>query len=135
MTSPTEYYYYRTTLNFASWGEEGSDRIVWPILVANVFVWVLVFLACVKGISSAGKAMYVTVIFPLLILIVFFVRSITLEGARPGIAYLFNPKMEKVMSIAAWTDAANQIFQSLGLGQCSTHTLFYIISTPYWPLE
>ena len=130
-------------MNFASWGEEGASSIVWPILVSNICIWLLVFLACVKGISSAGKAMYVTVIFPIVILLIFFFRAITLEGAGPGIAYLFKPKLEKVFSIDAWKDAATQTFFNLGLGQCSNHLvranitrwfcrLYYRVRTMPW---
>ena len=59
-TSATEYFYYRETLDFAGWGDSDSVKIVWPILLCNTVLWAVIFFACVKGISSAGKAMYVT---------------------------------------------------------------------------
>lgn len=77
----------------------------------------MVFIACVNGISSAGKAMYVTVIFPIVILIIFFFRAITLEGAMGGIGYMFYPKMENVVNLESWKDAATQTFFNLGLGK------------------
>lgn len=114
-TSPTEYYYYRNVLDFAGWGEEGSSDIVTKVLVSNVIVWGLVFVSCVKGISSAGKAMYVTVIFPIVVLVIFFFRAITLRGASGAISMVFTPDISKAFKIDAWKDAAIQTFFNLGL--------------------
>ena len=60
--------------------------------------------------------MYVTVIFPIVILMIFFFRSIFLRGAGPGIIYLFTPKVAKIFTVKAWKDAATQTFFNLGLG-------------------
>lgn len=114
-TSPTEYYYYREVLNFAGWGETGASSIVPKVLGSNIIVWALVFFSCVKGISSAGKAMYVTVIFPIVVLGIFFVRSITLRGSAGAISMVFTPNLAKAFTIVAWKDAAIQTFFNLGL--------------------
>jgi SNF family Na+-dependent transporter len=48
-------------------------------------------------------------------LFIFFGRSLTLRGAMPGIRYLFKFNSSKLLTTAAWTDAATQTFFNLGL--------------------
>ena len=60
--------------------------------------------------------MYFTAGFPYIVLVIFFVRAITLKGASEGLRYLFTPQMEKLLDPIVWLDAATQIFYSLGLG-------------------
>ena len=58
--------------------------------------------------------MYVTAIFPYVVLIIFFFRGITLKGATDGIAHLFTPRWEILMDPVVWLEAGTQIFFSLG---------------------
>ena len=85
----------------------------------------------VKGITESPKVVYVTALFPYLVLIIFFVRAITLRGMGDGIAHLFTPKVVLVMESmlyqfvclqfsllldpTVWLEAGTQIFFSLGL--------------------
>lgn len=47
-------------------------------------------------ILHLAKVVYVTALFPYLILIVFLVRGVSLDGAMIGIEYFFVPKWEKL---------------------------------------
>ena len=57
------------------------------------------------------------VIFPIIVLFIFFVRSLTLRGALTGISQLFKFDIAKINSMGAWKDAATQTFFNLGLGK------------------
>lgn len=68
----------------------------------------------VQGITESGKVVYVTAIFPYVVLIIFFFRGITLKGATDGIAHLFTPRWEILQDPVVWLEAGTQIFFSLG---------------------
>lgn len=48
--------------------------------IALIIAWSLVYICMVQGITSSGKVVYVTAIFPYVVLIIFFFRGITLKG-------------------------------------------------------
>ena len=76
----------------------------------------------------------VTALFPYLVLIIFFIRAVTLRGMEDGIAHLFTPKVgpdhrwesllyeqfispqfSLLLDPTVWLEAGTQIFFSLGL--------------------
>jgi solute carrier family 6 amino acid/orphan transporter-like 15/16/17/18/20 len=46
-----------------------------------------------QGIASSGYVVYVTAIFPYIVLTIFFFRGITLKGALAGLHHMFSPKV------------------------------------------
>lgn len=115
LSSSTEYFWYRETLNISHTIEDGSE--INPPMVLSLFIaWVIVFCGIMKGIKTSGKVMYFATIFPYVILIAFFVRGMTLEGAAAGVQHMFKPNVTKLANPDVWREAATQIFFSLGLG-------------------
>ncbi len=103
-----------------------------------VIAWIVVYLVIRKGIASSGKVVYFTALFPYIVLTIFFVRGLTLEGASAGVAHMFTPdvrcyiskiercyvflnlaicylKLDLLMSPTVWLEAANQVFFSFSL--------------------
>ncbi|KAK3876072.1 hypothetical protein Pcinc_019084 [Petrolisthes cinctipes] len=68
---------------------------------------------------ASGKkqepVVYVTAPFPYLVLVIFFVRGITLPGMENGLKHLFTPDWGKILDPTVWLEAGTQIFFSLGL--------------------
>ncbi|CAG5125644.1 unnamed protein product, partial [Candidula unifasciata] len=114
ISGPTSYFWYREALDVSS-GIDTSGGIKWKIMLCHVFSWMVIYLCICKGIKSSGKVVYVTATFPYLILVIFFIRGITLDGAIDGLTHMFTPKMDQLMNIQCWLDAAAQIFFSFGL--------------------
>lgn len=83
--------------------------------VALILAWSLVYMCMVQGITSSGKVVYITAIFPYVVLFIFFFRGITLKGAEDGIKHLFTPRWETLQDPVVWLEAGTQIFFSLGL--------------------
>jgi len=52
----------------------------YSMAMSLIAAWLLVYLCMVQGITSSGKVVYITAIFPYIVLIIFFFRGITLKG-------------------------------------------------------
>ncbi|KAA0185350.1 hypothetical protein HAZT_HAZT008782, partial [Hyalella azteca] len=107
--------YYRSRMlgiNGRSWSDMGSIR--WELVGCLALAWLVIAACLVKGVKSSGKVVYFTAIFPYVVLVILFVRGITLEGAYKGIEfYILKPNMSRLMEAEVWNDAAAQIFFSL----------------------
>ncbi|KAK9309304.1 hypothetical protein QLX08_001041 [Tetragonisca angustula] len=114
VSSPTQYFWYRTTLMISD--DINTPEIFnWKIALALVIAWILVYMCMIKGIASSGKVVYVTATFPYIVLIIFFFRGVTLTGMSDGLRHLFTPKWWKLTDPVVWLEAGTQIFFSLGL--------------------
>ena len=91
-SSPTQYFWYRNTLEVSD-DVNNPDNFNWPIAGCLLLAWCLVYLCIVKGITENPKIIYITAIYPYVVLIIFFFRAITLEGMEDGISHLFKPKV------------------------------------------
>ncbi|XP_052899747.1 sodium-dependent neutral amino acid transporter B(0)AT3 [Anopheles moucheti] len=114
VSSPTKYYWYRETLQVSPNVNE-PEQINYTVALALITAWSLVYLCMVQGITESSKIVYITAIFPYVVLIIFFFRGITLKGASDGIAHLFTPRWESILEPVVWLEAGTQIFFSLGL--------------------
>ncbi|XP_031560118.1 sodium-dependent neutral amino acid transporter SLC6A17-like isoform X2 [Actinia tenebrosa] len=110
----TQYYWYKNALKASSSINE-SGGITWHLALSLLLAWIVVWLCMMKGVQSAGKAVYFTATFPYIVLIIFFGRGISLPGAMDGIWYMFKPEFIKLANPQVWLDAATQIFFSLSL--------------------
>jgi len=110
----TKYFWYRDTLN-ASPNIEMAGQFNWTIAACLLLAWLLVYVCIIKGITENPIIIYITAIYPYVVLIIFLIRALTLPGMGDGIAYLFTPQWEKLKDPMVWLDAGTQIFFSLGL--------------------
>ena len=92
ISSPTQYFWYRNTLSISP-DIEQPDNFNWTIAGCLLAAWCLVYLCIIKGITENPKIIYITAIYPYVVLIIFFVRAVTLEGMADGIIHLFKPKV------------------------------------------
>ncbi|KAG0721117.1 Sodium- and chloride-dependent GABA transporter 2 [Chionoecetes opilio] len=102
-------------------GQPGS--LVWSLVLASAIVWAVTFLSIFKGIKVLGKVVWFTATFPLVMLVVLFVRGVTLPGAGHGISYYIVPNFSKLGEPMVWCDAAVQVFFSLGTGWGTVTTM------------
>ncbi|KFV04965.1 Sodium- and chloride-dependent transporter XTRP3, partial [Pterocles gutturalis] len=114
-TTPTQYFWYRQTLNISP-ALEASGSVQWEQALCLTLAWLVVYLCILRGTQSTGKVVYVTASLPYCVLIIYLIRGLTLHGAVNGLTYMFTPKLEQLLNPKTWISAATQIFFSLGLG-------------------
>lgn len=115
LTGPTEYFWYKDTLNITPTMDE-TGGLNWWIVMCLILAWTTVWVAMLNGIESSGKVMYFTATFPYVVLLIFLVRGLTLKGSSDGLSYLFTPDLDILADPRVWLDAATQIFFSLSVG-------------------
>uniref|UniRef100_A0A3Q3F974 Transporter n=1 Tax=Labrus bergylta TaxID=56723 RepID=A0A3Q3F974_9LABR len=113
-SSTMDYYFYRVTLNSSTSIAE-SGGIHWPIVVCLLAAWTVICICYIRGISTSGKAVYVTAILPYIVLTIFLIRGLTLKGALSGIIYLFTPDINELTKPTTWLDAGAQVFYAFSL--------------------
>ncbi|KAL4217326.1 hypothetical protein ACF0H5_023777 [Mactra antiquata] len=110
--SPSEEYFYNRVLHQTASLEE-TGGISWELTVCLFAAWLIVFLVLTKGIKTLGKVVYVTAIFPYILLTALLIRGATLDGHMDGIKFYLTPDLSKLTDASVWSDAAVQIFYSL----------------------
>ncbi|XP_013882034.1 sodium-dependent neutral amino acid transporter B(0)AT1 [Austrofundulus limnaeus] len=113
-SSTVDYFFYRVTLNSSTTIEQ-LGGIHWPIVLCLLAAWSIVAICCIRGISTSGKAVYVTAILPYVVLAIFLIRGLTLKGALSGIQFLFTPDVNELTEPTTWLDAGAQVFYAFGL--------------------
>uniref|UniRef100_H2ZDJ1 Transporter n=1 Tax=Ciona savignyi TaxID=51511 RepID=H2ZDJ1_CIOSA len=88
--------------------------IQWELMGLLVLAWIIVFVCLFKGVKWSGKVVYFTATFPYVVLFILLIRGSMEEGAINGIHYYLTPNITKLQDVKVWSDAAVQIFYSLG---------------------
>ncbi|XP_063041162.1 sodium-dependent neutral amino acid transporter B(0)AT1-like [Engraulis encrasicolus] len=113
-SSSVDYFWYRETLNTSA-SIEDSGGLQWWIVLSLVCAWTVLYVCCLRGIETTGKAVYITSTLPYVVLTIFLIRGLTLKGSTTGIVYLFTPQLEELMNPKTWLDAGAQVFYSFSL--------------------
>ncbi|CAG2181899.1 unnamed protein product, partial [Oppiella nova] len=89
-------------------GIEDTGTIRWPLALSLLAAWTIVFLCLCKGVQSSGKVVYFTALFPYVVLVILFIRGVTLPGAMQGIVFYLKPDWNRLFTPQVWGDAAVQ---------------------------
>jgi len=116
-TSAADEYFHRGLLELnQSKGIGDLGTIKWDIALCLLAVYLICYFSLWKGISTSGKVVWFTALFPYAVLLILLIRGITLPGSANGIYYYLNPDFKKLLEARVWVDAATQVFFSLGPG-------------------
>uniref|UniRef100_A0A8D8QVI2 Sodium-dependent dopamine transporter n=1 Tax=Cacopsylla melanoneura TaxID=428564 RepID=A0A8D8QVI2_9HEMI len=99
-----------------STGLHDLGSIKWDIALCLLAVYLICYFSMWKGISTSGKVVWFTALFPYVVLLILLIRGITLPGSAEGIKYYLNPNFDAITKSEVWVDAATQVFFSLGPG-------------------
>ncbi|TTZ70356.1 Sodium-dependent neutral amino acid transporter B(0)AT1 [Bagarius yarrelli] len=95
-SSSVDYFWYRETLNISTnIGDSGG--LQWWMVLCLIAAWMVLWICCVRGIETTGKAVYITSTLPYVVLTIFLIRGLTLKGSVDGIKYLFTPDVSTLI--------------------------------------
>lgn len=77
-------------------GIEETGSIKLSLAACLFLAWAIVFLCLCKGVQSSGKVVYFTALFPYVVLVILFVRGVTLPGASTGILFYLTPDWKQL---------------------------------------
>ncbi|PIC43598.1 hypothetical protein B9Z55_004274 [Caenorhabditis nigoni] len=116
LVSASEQYFTNSIIR-PSKGLLDVNTLNWPIFIAMAIGWMITVLCITKGMKFVGKLAYVTVILPYVIIVVLFVRGITLDGASDGLKFfLLASDFNSLLRYQTWTAALTQLCFSLSIG-------------------
>lgn len=117
LSSAASEYFNRAILELhRSEGLHDLGAIKWDIALCLLAVYIICYFSLWKGISTSGKVVWFTALFPYAVLLILLVRGVTLPGSAQGISYYLNPNFNVIKKAEVWVDAATQVFFSLGPG-------------------
>lgn len=105
---------FKTQDHLKYWNDfsSGSEPIIFH-LVAMLIVGFVVLRGITNGIEKVSKILVPSL---LVILLILFIRAVTLPGAFEGIKYFFTPKLEIILDYKVWLNALTQNAWDTGAG-------------------
>ncbi|XP_062860366.1 sodium- and chloride-dependent GABA transporter 3-like [Trichomycterus rosablanca] len=114
-TSAAAEFWERRVLSLSK-GIEDLGEVNWELLLCLIVMWVLCYFSIWKGVKSTGKVVYLTAIFPYVMLVVLLIRGLTLPGALQGVIFYLYPDFSRLLEPQVWMEAASQITFSYSIG-------------------
>ncbi|KFM57632.1 Sodium- and chloride-dependent GABA transporter 1, partial [Stegodyphus mimosarum] len=114
-TSAVVEFWERRVLGITS-GIESLGIIRWELALYLIVAWIFVYFIIWKGLHQSGKIIYVTALFPYVILTVLLIRGLTLDGALDGLLFFITPDFTKLCEPKVWVAAGTQVFFTFGIG-------------------
>ncbi|XP_055353266.1 sodium- and chloride-dependent GABA transporter 1-like isoform X2 [Paramacrobiotus metropolitanus] len=111
----SEEFWNRHVLKLSS-GVDDFGSLRTELVICLLVAWISVFLCSCKGIKTSGKVIYFTAICPFFMLIVLFIRGMTLPGSASGVWLFLQPDFARLKDFRVWMDAAMQIFYAMAPG-------------------
>jgi NSS family neurotransmitter:Na+ symporter len=107
-------FFHQRVLNLSE-GIGDLGGLQWSVLLALALVWAVIFLIIFKGPKIVAKVVLWTVPLPVLLILIFIIRGVTLPGALSGLKFYLKPDFARLWDIGVWREAYAQIFFSLSL--------------------
>ncbi|XP_024940395.1 sodium-dependent dopamine transporter isoform X3 [Cephus cinctus] len=96
-TSAAQEYFNRAILELhESGGLHDLGAVKWDIALCLFVVYLICYFSLWKGISTSGKVVWFTALFPYAVLLILLVRGVTLPGSDEGIRYYLSPNFSAI---------------------------------------
>ncbi|XP_047199739.1 sodium- and chloride-dependent GABA transporter 2 isoform X2 [Hippoglossus stenolepis] len=106
-----------------SGGIDEIGTVKWELLLCLLACWVACYFCIWKGVRFTGKVVYVTAVFPYVMLVILLVRGLTLPGAWQGVVYYLYPEPSRLADLQVWMEACAQVLFSYGVASGTLITL------------
>ncbi|XP_058508721.1 sodium- and chloride-dependent betaine transporter-like [Solea solea] len=106
-----------------SGGIDEVGTVKWDVVLCLLACWVACYFCVWKGVHSTGKVVYITAVFPYMMLAILLVRGLTLPGAWQGVVYYLYPEPSRLADLQVWMEASSQVLFSYGVAEGSIITL------------
>ncbi|XP_062264945.1 sodium- and chloride-dependent GABA transporter 2-like [Platichthys flesus] len=106
-----------------SGGIDEVGTVKWELLLCLLACWVACYFCIWKGVRSTGKVVYVTAVFPYVMLAILLVRGLTLPGAWQGVVYYLYPEPSRLADLQVWMEACAQVLFSYGVASGTLITM------------
>ncbi len=113
-------YFYDTILQISS-GPTDFGPQVWLTLALLAVIWIIMFFIMFKGARVIGKVVVWTVAIPWVLLVILFIRGITLPGAVDGLNYYLSTDFSVLTDGGVWFAAFSQVAFSLSVGMAGMY--------------
>jgi NSS family neurotransmitter:Na+ symporter len=108
-------YFFENVLQISE-GPMQLGGIVWPLAIAALVTWVIIYFITRWGTKSVGAVVKWTVPLPYLLLIVLLVHGLMQQGSMEGLLFYLTPTWDILKNPEVWMAAYGQVFFSLSLG-------------------
>ncbi|XP_043208084.1 sodium-dependent proline transporter-like [Amphibalanus amphitrite] len=108
-------FFFCNVLGLCDQSSQSLGVLRWDIVLCMLAAWLLVAACIFRGITSVGMILHFTVIFPYVVLVILLFPAVLYDGAMKGIQFYGTFNVSLLWSSSLWSDAASQIFFSLGI--------------------
>ncbi|XP_067649486.1 sodium-dependent dopamine transporter-like isoform X2 [Haliotis asinina] len=107
--------FFRVQMLGESDGLDYLGGLRWHLVGCLAVTTAILFLSMFQGIKVSGKLVYITVIVPYILILVFLIRGSLLPGSAEGFHYFIYPKFDKLTDPEVWIHACRYALFSLGI--------------------
>ncbi|KAG7506122.1 sodium-and chloride-dependent betaine transporter-like [Solea senegalensis] len=122
LTSSVSEFWERGVLSMSG-GIEEVGTVQWQLVLCLLACWVTCYFCIWRGVRSTGKVVYITAVFPYIMLAILLVRGLTLPGAWQGVIFYLYPEPSHLADLQVWMEACAQVLFSYGVAAGAIITL------------
>ena len=115
-------YFFNNVIQISE-GFSGFTSFSLPVFIALVLAWLLVFIYIRKGYESMKKGILTTFPIFIILLLVFFAYTLTLDSALHGVYSFLKPNFKGLLNFGVWVDSFSLAVLSLGLSFGVMHAI------------
>lgn len=101
----------------------GFTQFSLPVFIALILAWLLIFIYIRKGYESMKKAILATFPIFIVLLLVFFAYSLTLDNALHGVYSFLKPDLKSLLDLNVWSSSFSLAILSLGISFGIMHAI------------
>lgn len=116
--SEAKSYFYNTIIGMSTLGNDlRPTRLVGKNVGYSFLTWAVIYLCVAFGVKTTGRITYFTMGLPVILLVLFLGRALSLPGSQDGVdEYIHNSNWEMLTERPdIWSKAVSQIFFSLSV--------------------